>query len=227
MPSGDIGYGLLGVLQGIEKAQTRATDLQKSKDLLKLEQDKLKLMEKEIEQRGESSLYDAMSRYNQSRKVEFGNPGQVPTREGLPVGPAIPSAPSMDKRYTNVPEVGLVDLMPGEGLPPRVSIPAPKGKGDKQGSADMQLIEFMVSKLGETPQAAMDKVLKRDKATIIQSLTESLTKAAIISDPKTQIPAIFAEAEKIYEKYYGKQEEPNGKPKGIALPSSIMDLLPK
>jgi len=56
----DAGTGLLGVFQGIQQARQRDMEIERGKELLKLEQDKFKLMEREVEQTGQSQLFDAL-----------------------------------------------------------------------------------------------------------------------------------------------------------------------
>jgi len=56
----DAGTGLLGVFQGIQQARDRDMEIQRGQEKLKLEQDKLKLMQREVEQTGQSQLFDAL-----------------------------------------------------------------------------------------------------------------------------------------------------------------------
>ena len=93
--------GLLGgIIQGLEMGKQRGLDLQHKKDLLKLEQDKIKLLEKEHELnatvKGQEGLAKILEQLNKQNEVIKGGPGDVMLRGSdiKPGGFSVPMTPS-------------------------------------------------------------------------------------------------------------------------------------
>ena len=74
------GQLLLGIASGLQQArardESRMLDMEQKKNMLKLEQDKLKLMEREVEMTGQSKIYDALARVSsaEAERVKASRP---------------------------------------------------------------------------------------------------------------------------------------------------------
>jgi hypothetical protein len=79
-----VATGLMGMFQGIQQAKERAETMEHNKALLKVEQDKLKLMEQEIGLKGQSELYDFFLAKQQGQQPVVLKPGEglFPTTGG-------------------------------------------------------------------------------------------------------------------------------------------------
>lgn len=83
------GQLLLGIASGLQQArardESRMMDMEQKKNMLKLEQDKLKLMEREVEMTGESKIYDALARASsaETERVKASRPRQTLVPPGV------------------------------------------------------------------------------------------------------------------------------------------------
>lgn len=210
MPNQAIGYGLLGVLQGVEAAKNRDIELQHRKELLKLEQDKVKIAEKESELNAGARLKNAMADLARSQQPTFGGPGQVPYIGGVP-GPQIPFAPQPPTLVP--PENVLLGGAPGPGGKlPEIGRGLPSAAGKGNVSTKVQLIDKVAKDLKISQAEAVWIVLGGGESAVVDRTVQALLRNALVNPKtiKTDMASIVATAKQYYKDVFAKKAADQG-----------------
>lgn len=199
MPFGtaEQGFGALlgGVLQGLEQAKGKQQELQHRKDLLKLEQDKLKLIEKEQELTAsgkaaseQTELYKAL----------------LQAQEGKVAGPNIWTP---TQGWLTPPQTGFEKLGPGEVILPREAIPqqgfaAPmtpqqKGVGAVTPNREIEVAERLAKEANIPIGQAILTLAGKDEATQRRQLLQILAGLMIMSGRPAELDRVEAAVNRI------------------------------
>src|SRR3990167_5192992 len=168
------GSILSGVLQGIEQRRQQTAEMEQKKALLKLEQDKLKLMEKEQELKGQQTqgqqvldLFKSQAEAN--KPITMPPSSTLATPSGTPLFTA-PSGPTkLSDKFITQPygifgetEEGGLGLAPGTEPSKEFLSRSQKGEAipDK-----IQIADRLAKEMGITPGQALQVVLGVDETT--------------------------------------------------------------
>lgn len=199
MPFGtaEQGFGALlgGILQGLEQGKQRQQDLEHRKDLLKLEQDKIKLLEKEQELKAAGQKPSLKDLFMSTPGGLFG-----PIKGGLGIVPGTqpPTEPeSLSSQYLETPW-GVFRPTTEGGLAPVPGVQPPAGFVKPSPRPDLQEnMEYLIQKkIAKTPQEAFELLRSGPEDFLVKVY------AGLLSNPmveRVEIPAILKDVQKWYE----------------------------
>lgn len=217
-----IGASLLGMLQGMQAAKQQDMELEHKKSLLKLEQDKLKLMEKETELTGQSKLYQAMSEYERAKApIPLGADQGLYSREGQEI--VAPKGKLKDRFMEVSPGAGLFDLS-GAEKPQMVGSRPPAG-GGAEVPKEIQIAERIAKERGIKVSDALFMILKQDKKSFVARYVEAIAKTQLPGAMAKSVSQLRLEGEKLWDELDGKTSKTDKFFNDAGLPSEVEGLM--
>lgn len=186
MPAQGIGNALVGVAMGMQRSREGAASLAERKELLKLEQDKLKLAEREMEMTGGSKLRELLLKEHQLTKPFSASSVYKPETGEFAQAP--PPAPSLQQRFQSVGPGGhLFDLskMGGEGGQPVAKVP-PNPRQPPSDPVQIRLTERLMQELGLPFDQAFEVATGQDENSFLNKLGVAIGTASA-ADPTLPI----------------------------------------
>src|SRR3990167_3147590 len=208
-PNLAIGGLLGGVLQGLEQRRQQQTEMEHKKALLKLEKDKIKLLEKEVELRGQSeqgkSLLDALRMQSEAQKpTVVGKSLVTPGGRAIFTEPSTP--PKLSEQFITQPygvigptEGGGLGVVPGTAPPPEFL----KTQGAEATPDKIQIAERLSKETGIPIGQALEKVMGMDEASMRMELTKMLASLLILTGRDVE----FDKLEKAIDRIIGKSAD--------------------
>lgn len=207
------GAMFLGLARGMQKGMERQQEMGQRKDLLKLEQDKLKLVEKELELKGTSTLYDALYK-KELAATESMNPNRRPKQpEGFKLSPG-------EQYFPPTAEPGVFgDPFTAPMTPQQRGVSGGAGRP----SSDIQMVDRLVS-AGVPERQALDAVLGRDREGLLRLLlATSIRTPQLPGMPGPDVQGIMQQYDQMIS---GKSDPLDELFKGLPpLPGSVQEEL--